>query len=552
MHLIGTWRCSPRGRPGDFPLVDLRTSDAVTVLENEWRKLVYAGVIFDAGDRELLSDPTLLDKAFGYYTYALFDKRAGTIDIGTDRLGYSPLYFAWERGIFRFSSSSTLLKYELESATPNFDAWDETLHLGDILGEKTLVKEIRRLRSGKKFRMTADRVDQIEFWQPELPEFTDKESYIRVNNELLLEAVRLTSSCQAAKFVMLSGGQDSRRLAVAAHHAGLPATCITQESVGKRGFDENMRLAAAVCELLGLPHIRVPRSGPREHYNDTIMMNYWLSYETPQHDWVVPLFRCLPKGALVYDGIVADVTVNGHYFRAYPEIASKYDDLDFTARLICGTGGSGVDPRLVSAPLFERVRAELALYPQSPHRLTFYFLFNHTRRSIGSWYNLLQAYGHTPCLPYLYYPFLVQSLSLEPKHYFSAWMQSECMAEMNSRAAAIPSTRDKVPAEYLLDLTGDARSRRRFDAAHLRSRPDAVRLFPGLKRSLSIFKVMSRLGLSRFAGAWSWAPTTLARFSEFQDWIEDRAPPAFPVATERSAFLERHFVDRQLRGRTDR
>jgi hypothetical protein len=527
----------------DLSFLKLRASDAVTVLEDHRRKLVYEGIIFDAANQELLAAPALLDQAFGYYTYVLYEKDIGTIYLGADRLGYSPLYYGWEGKRFRFSSSLTLLKYEFSSVTPDLDAWDEHLAVNDILGEKTVVKEIRRLRWGRKFRITADRVDAVDIWDPDVPTFTDKKTYIRVNNELLIEAMRLTRSCERRKFVMLSGGEDSRRLAIAAHHVGLPVSCVTQEAIGKEACDKDVLVAGAVCQSLGVPHIRVPRQSHRGVLNDAVVEDYWLGYESGQHEWILPLMRHLPQRALVYDGIVADVTVNGHFFRNYPQLIERYADLDYAARLVCGARQSGIDPKFLSAPLFERVRAELARYPDSPHRLTYYFLLNHTRRCIGSWFALFYIFGHLPAPPYVYYPFFIQSLSLEPRHYLERWMQNECMKEMDPRVAAIPSTRNKVPANFVIDLKSEARLRSRFVARHLRIRRDAAGYLPGLARTRRTYEALSLLGLRDRADRWSWAPRYLARFSRFLDWIEDRQPPEFPVKRETTAFLQRHFVD---------
>src|SRR5437899_1998363 len=99
MHLIGNWRRSSPGTPitvGDFSFIELRTSDAVTVLEDNRHKLVYEGIIFDVTNQQLLDTPTLLDRPFGYYTYVLFEKNTGTVHLGTDWLGFSPVYYAWE------------------------------------------------------------------------------------------------------------------------------------------------------------------------------------------------------------------------------------------------------------------------------------------------------------------------------------------------------------------------------------------------------------------------------------------------------------------------
>jgi len=106
MHLIGSWHSLPPDRPnaiGDFSFIELRISDAATVLQDHRRKLVYEGIIFDATNQQLLDDPTLLDRAFGFYTYVLFENESGAIYLGADRLGYSPVYYGWESKTFRFS-----------------------------------------------------------------------------------------------------------------------------------------------------------------------------------------------------------------------------------------------------------------------------------------------------------------------------------------------------------------------------------------------------------------------------------------------------------------
>src|SRR5262249_6655729 len=160
---------------------------------------------------------------------------------------------------------------------------------------------------------------------------------------------------------------------------------------------------------------------------------------------------------------------------------------------LCGAGHSVINPKLLSGPLVERVRAELARYPASPHRLTYYFLLNHTRRAIGSWLGLFYLFGHIPALPYMYYPFLIQSLSLDPSFCLENWMQNECLKAMNPEAAAIPSTRTSVPAEYVIDLKREARESAQFASRHFKIRRDATRYLPGLKRSLTKFRASSLL-----------------------------------------------------------
>jgi hypothetical protein len=340
----------------------------------------------------------------------------------------------------------------------------------------------------------------------------------------------------------LSGGEDSRRLAITARHIGMPMACITQEVIGKEGSDKDVLVADAVCRSLDVPHIRVPLPSKRDVLNDAMTEDYWLGYEGGQHEWMLPLLRHAPQGSLVYDGIIADVTVNGHFFHTYPQLLTRFGDVDYAARLICGSRQSGVNPRLLSSPLFERVRAELTRYPDSPHRLTYYFLLNHTRRCIGGWFALFYLFGHMPALPYIYYPFFVQSLSLEPHHYVEVWMQRECMKDMNSQASAIPSTRSKVPDDLVVNLKSEAWQRAQFAAKHWRIRRDSGRYLPGLARPRRVYDAMCLFGLQDRAHRWSWAPNYLNRFSRYLDWIEDRSPPDFPVRGETTTFSRRHFV----------
>ena len=111
------------------------------------------------------------------------------------------------------------------------------------------------------------------------------------------------------------------------------------------------------------------------------------------------------------------------------------------------------------------------------------------------------------------------------------------MREMTG-AAAIPSTRNKVPPHLVIDRKPEARARARFAARHLRIRRDATRYLPGLAHPRSTYELMSLLGLRDHADRWSWAPNYLSRFSRFLDSIEDRQAPQFPITNGAAPFLQ--------------
>src|SRR5690606_11846543 len=117
VHLVGSVRQQAGEAPQDRCAIALKRSDAVTVIETEDRRIVYQGVVFDATVDEIANAPELLDSAFGYYTYVRIEKQTGEIVIGTDRLGFSPLYYSFDGCTLHFASSISLLKQNLARVT---------------------------------------------------------------------------------------------------------------------------------------------------------------------------------------------------------------------------------------------------------------------------------------------------------------------------------------------------------------------------------------------------------------------------------------------------
>ena len=385
--------------------------------------------------------------------------------------------------------------------------------------------------------MTRDRIDTVDIWEPEVPAFTDKQSYIRVNNELLIEAMQATRSCQRQKFVMLSGGEDSRRLAITARHLGMPITCITQQVIGKEASDKDALVAEAVCRSLGVPHIRVPLPSHRDVLNDAMAEDYWLGYEGGQHEWMLPLLRQVPPNALVYDGIIADVTVNGHFFHTYPQLITRFGDLDYAARLVCGTRQSGIEAKLLSSPLFERVRAELARVPGFPAPADLLFSsqpYPTVHRRLVCAVLPVRAYARAA----IHLLSVLRSIALPRASPLPRGVDAKRMHEGDEPAGR----GDPVDAQQSAGASchrpkAGGAGQGTVRGASFADPPEATRYLPGLARIRRAYEAMSLLGLQDRADRWSWAPNYLTRFSRFLDWIEDRqAPP-----TSRSKARRPHF-----------
>ena len=500
----------------------------VEVLETAEYVLVVEGKIFGESFQELVEDIERLSAAFGYFGYVRRNKRTGIVDIGTDRLGYFPMYFAQEDGVFHFGSSLNFVKCQLRSRSVNFEAWEELLVLGEIVGEKTTIAEISRLAPGTRIRADDSGIGVVRFWEPEIPEPMPHDAYVRENNRLLIEAMRKSLTHEGKRIVPLSGGEDSRRIAIAAAQLGVAAEFWTQKGIHRGGVDNDTLLASQVAETLGHKNRVVGLPSWQQYLQDCHTRDVLLGFECTAHQWLLPLVRAVPTGAIVYDGIIGDVSINGHYFKAYPEFIDSYDD---TARWAAALCGNEERPWLqsirehVDVPLIERVKSALDSYPDHPHRLTYYFLLNHTRRKISLLSQFYSAKGVAICYPYSYYPLLRQSLSADPRAQQNRFLHRDCMQVSRSKAAEIPTTRERLPDVYCVDMSREAKQYARKRMAEIVVSEEALAYFPSLRKRYRLDRTIRFVpGMASLANRLGWYLNPLARFGAFLEWLRRSDP----------------------------
>ena len=192
MHLTGEWKRG-RGEAHDektcAPSVSLSYSDDIHVVTDERRSICFMGEVL-ASEKDILKCPSdRLHELSGMYLYVAKDHDTGVTFIGTDAIGFAPLYYSLTRDRLLFGSNVSLLKYRVKPRTPDIETWDEILNFGDIIGDKTVLKEIKRLLAGVRIRIADDRVHFETVWMPEYPDFVDRDKYVARNNELLLESL---------------------------------------------------------------------------------------------------------------------------------------------------------------------------------------------------------------------------------------------------------------------------------------------------------------------------------------------------------------------------
>ncbi len=554
MHLLGKWRSQPNDtatlddRNATLSIGGLRLylGKPIERHENDQAYLIFEGTIFDRRPHELLTSQTALDTAFGLYTYIRIDKHSHEVVLGADRQGYSPLYYAEENGEFIFSSSLTLVKYELSRVTPNYETWDEILNLEDILGDKTSITEISRLAPGTRIRLHNGKITFDRYWEPEIAPMGTRQEYAEKNNELLMEALELTRSAPGEKIMLMSGGQDSRRLGVTADHIDLPITIASQETVNYAGIDADVVIARRVAEYLKRPFLSVPLLPTEGFYNDSILRDYWLGFESNQHEWILPLVRELPKNSLLYDGITGDVTIQcGWFLEVFPELVDKWrdKDIDEAAERICRNRNIfPIDKGKLGSSLFERVRESIRQYPETPHRLNYYWMLNRSRRNTALQAQLYSLHGHRICFPFLYYPLFMQCMALHPGTLLEKRYQSMCMVLMNPGAVELPTTRGKLGPGDVIDRSVQRRERDLLFAKRSYLRSDVLATMPAVGSRLRAFKIGRALGIERIARRLKWIAWPVSRMSMFMDYLEDTQTPALPVVETEPAFVRDRLI----------
>ena len=411
-------------------------------ISNDDYDLIISGNVFidNSKAKEIELD---LQKAEGTFAYCLFLKKQNRVVIGTDRLGFFPLYYTEDDKVgFSFSNFLFHLKPFLTNPKPCWDAWDELLNEQDVLGDKTPIKGVKRLRQGQKLVIDNDRVCRKEFWRFESPKPVSFDEYVDKNNCLLKDGLRLMSSDRMV--LPSTGGHDSRRIIITAHSLGLKFSTITQETEFKDGLDVDSYVANRVADMLRIEnHQQLNMLEKKLLDLDILYKDEWNGFESANHGWAVNLLRFLPHNSQIFDGIVGDVVINNHYIASQ----SKYLSSDsgnsrkFVSEHVVKNRHFRIKQNFLEQTNYDRVLSELTRFDNDCNQFTLFKVFNHTRRNIGHWYSPFLLHGHKVNLPYCYGPLFEQSFSLAAAERAYAKGHLAAMSRINRDVSELPSTR---------------------------------------------------------------------------------------------------------------
>jgi asparagine synthase (glutamine-hydrolysing) len=171
------------------------------------------------------SGPGCLDRLNGMFAFAIWDAKERSLFAARDRLGVKPFYFASTSDAFVFGSEiKALLASALIAAEPNPAGIADYVTFQFTLGEKTLFRNVSRLRPGECMTLSADglRLRTRQYWHPDF-NVADRsaDSFREELDHLLHDSIRLQLRSDVPVGAHLSGGLDSTTVtALAARQCG--------------------------------------------------------------------------------------------------------------------------------------------------------------------------------------------------------------------------------------------------------------------------------------------------------------------------------------------
>lgn len=193
------------------------------------------------------SNVTTLD---GQVCLVSHDPTNGRTVIATDRLGAAPVYVAERPGLLYVSTSSMAIARHLHApADPN--ALRNFLVSGYQFGAETHWDGVCRLEPGFLLEVRNDRVEQQRYWQPSVDRAIESLGLDEVTDRLLdvsVETYRARLSGRPT-WIDLTGGYDSRLMALLLTEAGVPFTGNTRDST----VTPDITLSGEIAAVTGWP-----------------------------------------------------------------------------------------------------------------------------------------------------------------------------------------------------------------------------------------------------------------------------------------------------------
>lgn len=250
----------------------------------------------------------------GIFLFAIYDCNSHKLIICNDRYGFKPLYLCKRDNYLLFSSEiKAILQDKNIKREVNLEAMAEFFSFGYILGDNTLIKDIKLLPPASIFTYYNGKSKINQYWnwnQIKKIDVIDEEQIVEELGRLWLQAVERRMQGNEKIGAFLSGGLDSRAIVSAIYPKHLPIHAIT---FGKKNCDD-YTIAKRVCDKLGIKHHFIEITA--EEWYSGIEKTVWITEGflniIHQHSWNA-IDRMKEYVDINLNGFAGDLVVGGSY-----------------------------------------------------------------------------------------------------------------------------------------------------------------------------------------------------------------------------------------------
>jgi hypothetical protein len=233
-------------------LVGSRGGTVASAVEDDGSWLLAAGRVVDDRGRPV-SRPQALHGLDGQFAAVVHDGRRDEVVVATDPLGYTPVYVG-ERAGTAYVSTSSLAVARVIGAAPDRLGIQGFLLSGYHFGTGTHWRDVHRLDPGHAFHFTSTGRSVRRYWAPSVADDVQRMPLRRAVDhciDVAVETFRTRLSEDGGAWIDLTGGFDSRLMALLLRRAGVPVRANTRHAPDPR----DVRIAGRVAAAMGVPWV---------------------------------------------------------------------------------------------------------------------------------------------------------------------------------------------------------------------------------------------------------------------------------------------------------
>ncbi|WP_341676062.1 hypothetical protein [Niveibacterium sp. SC-1] len=330
--------------------------------------------------------------------WARWQENTQGLCVETDRLGMHPVFHArLKSGMAVAESAAELLARGADASTDD-DAIALFLRLGFFVEQDTPFLHIRAFPPGGRFRWS-----ERDGWRaegrialPAVDESLSLDAAIDGFITLFREAIKPALVVAPADTALpLSGGRDSRHIALELHRQGFAPSLVCVQRFGPGAPDGDAPIAVALGQRLGWQVREVPPA--TRPCADELDKNRRFDCLADEHAWFAPCARFLARHQprWIFDGLAGGALATGTFLRAHWQAAWQAGDPRQLLRAINGDRygaeewvlerllGRRALARWSEDRALARFEAAIAPYREDPRGLERFMFWSRTRREIA-------------------------------------------------------------------------------------------------------------------------------------------------------------------------